>query len=48
MAYETDLFEFGDIFDGSQEVAALVETLKGEALTEIAAIDAHGRRGPGD
>ena len=42
MAYETDLLEFGDIFDGSKEVAALVETLKREALAEIAAIDAMG------
>jgi ethylmalonyl-CoA mutase len=42
MAYETDLLEFGDIFDGSKEIAALVETLKGEALAEIAAIDAMG------
>ena len=42
MAYETDLLEFGDIFDGSKEVAALVEKLKREALTEIAAIDAMG------
>ncbi len=42
MAYETDLLDFGDIFDGSTEIAALVETLKGEALTEIASIDAMG------
>jgi len=42
MAYETDLLEFGDIFDGSKEIATLVETLKAEALTEIAAIDAMG------
>ena len=42
MAYETDLLEFGDIFDGSAEVAALVERLKREALAEIAAIDATG------
>ncbi len=42
MAYETDLLEFGDIFDGSKEVAALVAKLKGEALAEIAAIDAMG------
>jgi ethylmalonyl-CoA mutase len=42
MAYETDLLEFGDIFDGSQEVAALVARLKREALAEIAAIDAMG------
>ena len=42
MAYETDLLEFGDIFEGSQEVAALVAKLKTEALAEIAAIDAMG------
>jgi (2R)-ethylmalonyl-CoA mutase len=42
MAYETDLLEFGDIFDGSQEIAALVAKLKREALAEIAAIDAMG------
>src|SRR3984957_16663673 len=42
MAYETDLLEFGDIFDGSKELAALVAKLKSEALAEIAAIDAMG------
>ena len=42
MAYETDLLEFGDIFDGSKEVAALVAKLKREALDEIAEIDATG------
>ena len=42
MAYETDLLEFGDIFDGSKELEALVARLKSEALTEIAAIDAMG------
>ena len=42
MAYETDLLEFGDIFDGSKEVAALVGKLKREALDEIAEIDAMG------
>jgi len=42
MAYETDLLEFGDIFDGAREIAALVTTLKGEARDEIAAIDAIG------
>jgi (2R)-ethylmalonyl-CoA mutase len=42
MAYETDLLEFGDIFEGSQEVTALVARLKMEALAEIAAIDAMG------
>ena len=42
MAYETDLLEFGDIFDGSKELAALVARLKSEAMAEIAAIDAMG------
>jgi (2R)-ethylmalonyl-CoA mutase len=42
MAYETDLLEFGDIFDGSTEVAALVRHLKAEALAELASIDAIG------
>ena len=42
MAYETDLLEFGDIFDGSKELAALVGKLKREALDEIAEIDAMG------
>jgi (2R)-ethylmalonyl-CoA mutase len=42
MAYETDLLEFGDIFDGSKELEALVAKLKSEALAEIAAIDAIG------
>jgi ethylmalonyl-CoA mutase len=42
MAYETDLLEFGDLFDGSKEIAALVDELKAEALAEIAAIDAMG------
>src|ERR1700727_544871 len=42
MAYETDLLEFGDIFDGSTEVAALVQQLQADAQAEIAAIDAMG------
>ena len=42
MAYETDLLEFGDIFDGSAEIAALVKRLKAEALDELASIDAIG------
>ncbi|HXE25024.1 MAG TPA: methylmalonyl-CoA mutase family protein [Roseiarcus sp.] len=42
MAYETDLLEFGDIFDGATEIAALVERLKAEALAELASIDAGG------
>ena len=42
MAYETDLLEYGDIFDGSREIATRVEALKREALEEIATIDAMG------
>ncbi len=42
MAYETDLLEFGDIFDGSKALEALVAKLKSEAMAEIAAIDAMG------
>jgi (2R)-ethylmalonyl-CoA mutase len=42
MAYETDLLEFGDLFDGSKEIAALVDRLKAEALAEVGAIDAMG------
>ncbi len=42
MAYETDLLEYGDLFDGSQEIEAKVEALKAEARAELAAIDAMG------
>ena len=42
LAYETDLLEFGDIFDGSTEIAGFVERLKAEAKEELAAIDAMG------
>ena len=42
LAYETDLLEFGDLFDGSVELAKKVEELKTEALAELAAIDAMG------
>src|SRR5277367_5372973 len=42
MAYETDLLEFGDLFDGSKEIEAKVEDLKRQARTELAAIDAMG------
>ena len=48
MAYETDLLEFGDMFDGSKEIAALVETLKAEALAETRRDRRDGRRGQGD
>ena len=35
VAYETDLLEYGDIFDGSAEIAKKVEALKGETLAEM-------------
>src|SRR6516162_2946565 len=35
VAFETDLLEHGDIFDGSAEIAAKVEALKAEALAEM-------------
>src|ERR1700761_1529332 len=35
VAYETDLLEYGDIFDGSAEIARKVEALKAEALAEM-------------
>ncbi len=42
LAYETDLLEHGDIFDGSREIAAKVEELKAAARDELAHIDAMG------
>ena len=42
MAYETDLLEYGDIFDGSSEISRKVAALKKEALAELAKIDALG------
>ena len=42
MAYETDLLEYGDLFDGSREIEAKVEALKAQARAELAAIDAMG------
>ncbi len=38
VAFETDLLEYGDIFDGSTEIAAKVEQLKQETLAEMARI----------
>ncbi len=38
VAFETDLLEYGDIFDGSSEIARKVEELKAEALAEMARI----------
>ncbi|MFO1117651.1 MAG: protein meaA [Beijerinckiaceae bacterium] len=42
LAYETDLLEYGDIFDGSAEITRKVEELKQAAREELAAIDAMG------
>ncbi len=42
LAYETDLLDYGDIFDGSSEIAAKVAELKREAKEELARIDAMG------
>ena len=42
LAYETDLLEFGDIFDGSVEMDRKVEALKDEARAELARLDAMG------
>ncbi len=42
LAYETDLLEYGDLFDGNPVVAAKVETLKNGARAELKQIDAMG------
>jgi len=42
VAFETDITEFEDIFDGSPVIAAKVEALKREALAELARIEAMG------
>ncbi|OJY35462.1 MAG: protein meaA [Rhizobiales bacterium 65-9] len=42
LAYETDLLEFGDLFDGSREMAAKVEELKNTAREELSRIEAMG------
>ncbi len=42
MAYETDLLEFDDLFDGNPAVDAKVEALKGGARHELATIDSMG------
>jgi ethylmalonyl-CoA mutase len=42
LAYETDLLEYGDIFDGSPAIAAKVERLKREAKEELAHVAALG------
>jgi (2R)-ethylmalonyl-CoA mutase len=42
VACETDILEFGDIFDGSPVIAAKVDELKDAAKAELARIDAMG------
>ncbi len=42
LAYETDLLDYGDLFDGNPVVAAKVEDLKAGARAELAAIDGMG------
>jgi (2R)-ethylmalonyl-CoA mutase len=42
LAYETDLLDYGDIFDGSAEIAAKVEELKKAALDELDHIERLG------
>ncbi|WGF89713.1 methylmalonyl-CoA mutase family protein [Marinivivus vitaminiproducens] len=42
LAYETDLLEFDDLFDGSHAVAARVGELKAATLDELARIEAMG------
>src|SRR5207237_8785808 len=42
LAYETELLEYGDIFDGSTEIAAKVEELKREARDVLSDIEKLG------
>ncbi|MEQ1610615.1 MAG: protein meaA [Hyphomonadaceae bacterium] len=42
LAYETDLLEYEDLFDGSHVVAAKTEALKDEARAMLAKLDASG------
>ena len=42
LAFETDLLEYGDLFDGNPAVAAKVEDLKDGARAELKHIDAMG------
>ncbi len=42
VAFETDLLEYADIFDGSRVIEAKVEDLKREAREELARIEAMG------
>ena len=42
LAYETDLLEYGDLFDGNPVVDAKVEALKAGARAELATLDGMG------
>ena len=42
VAYETDLLEYGDLFDGNPAIAAKVEELKSGARAELATLDEMG------
>ncbi|UEM18709.1 protein meaA [Skermanella mucosa] len=42
VAFETDLLEYGDLFNGSHVIDSKVEELMAEALDELARIDAMG------
>jgi (2R)-ethylmalonyl-CoA mutase len=42
LAYETDLLDYGDIFDGSGEIARKVDDLKRQAREELARIETMG------
>jgi len=42
LAYETDLLEYEDLFDGNPAIERKVEALKSEARAELAQIDAMG------
>ncbi len=42
LAYETDLLEYSDIFEGSKAIRSKVEELKAEAKAELARIDEMG------
>ena len=42
VAYETDLLEYGDIFDGSEEIEKKVANLKEQARAELAEIEQMG------
>ena len=42
LAYETDLLEYGDLFDGSAEIARKVDELKREARDELKRIEEMG------